>query len=348
MIKGNGENLKNIEQQKNNMYIDFVVTWVDMDDPKWKDNFAKYAGKIDNSKNEISEARFRDYGFLKYWFRGVEKFAPWVRKIHFVTSEQKPEWLNVDNPKLNLVNHDDYIPKQLLPCYNSTVIERFMHKINDLSEYFVYFNDDFFITNTVKPERFFKNNLPCDIAAFQYHLNIGQWYKRIQNNIQLINKHFDKREVMQRDAKKWFNPIYGKKARLNYLLNFYSKFITLRVPHNAQPYLKTTFEDVWAKCEKELTAASHNRFRSITDYTPELFRTWQICTGNFEPYNTYSDTKMFPLVLRSSNAIKAIREQSYSLVCLNDNVHIRNYANTMQKIQEAFESILPEKSGFEV
>ena len=49
------------------MGIDFVITWVDMDDPKWKKEFYKYSDKIDNSVNELSEARFRDYGFLKYW-----------------------------------------------------------------------------------------------------------------------------------------------------------------------------------------------------------------------------------------------------------------------------------------
>ena len=90
-----------------NTGIDFVVTWVDMDDPEWKKQFHQYSGKIDNRVNEVSEARFRDYGFLKYWFRGVEKFTPWVRKVHFVTSGQQPDWLNVDHPKLNLVSHED-------------------------------------------------------------------------------------------------------------------------------------------------------------------------------------------------------------------------------------------------
>ena len=70
------------------------------------------------------------------------------------------------------------------------------------------------------------------------------------------------------------------------MMKFYSKFITLRTPHNAQPFLKSMFEDVWKHCEKELTETSANRFRTVTDYTPELFRAWQMCTGNFTPYNT--------------------------------------------------------------
>ena len=135
------------------MDIDFVITWVDMNDPEWQANFMKYSGRKENTKNGVSEARFRDYGFLKYWFRGVEKFAPWVRKIHFVTSGQKPEWLDANHPKIHLVNHKDYIPEQFLPTYNSVVIERYLHKIPGLAEHFVYFNDDFYIINTIGQER---------------------------------------------------------------------------------------------------------------------------------------------------------------------------------------------------
>ena len=104
---------------------------------------------------------------------------------------------------------------------------------------------------------------------------------------------------------------------------------------------------MWDVAGKELTETSINRFRALNDYTPELFRTWQICRGNFVPYNTYSDTKMFPLMIRPRQAVRAIRKQSYSLVCLNDNVHIKNYAQVMENIKDAFEHILPEKSSFE-
>lgn len=330
------------------MDIDFVVTWVNMDDPEWQNEFSKYSGNKDNTKNGVSKARFRDYGFLKYWFRGVEKFAPWVRKIHFVTSGQKPDWLDENNPKIHLVSHKDFIPAEFLPTYNSVVIERYMYRIPGLAEHFVYFNDDFFIINNINPERFFRNGLPCDIAVFTYNPSWSQWYVRIKNNIRLINRHFDKKEVMKRWHDKWFHKSYGSRARWNYLLHFYNKFITLRVPHNAQPYLKSTFEEVWAEEGEELTRTSVNRFRALDDYTPELFRIWQICKGNFEPYNTYSDTKMFPLMVKSKKAVKAIYEQAYSLICLNDNVHIRNYDIVMQNLHDAFQSILPEKSSFEL
>ena len=330
------------------MDIDFVVTWVNMDDPEWEKEFSKYSRTDDKTRNGVSKARFRDYGFLKYWFRGVEKFAPWVRKIHFVTCSQKPEWLDENNPKIHLVSHKDFIPEEFLPTYNSVVIERYMYRIPDLAEHFVYFNDDFFITKSLDKERFFQNGLPCDIAVFKYNITWSQWYVRIRNNVKIINSHFDKREVMARWHDKWFHKSYGTKAVWNYLLFFYNKFITLRTPHNAQPYLKSTFEKVWDVAGDELTKTSSNRFRALTDYTPELFRMWQICEGNFEPYNTYTDTKMFPLKVKPIHAIKAIREQSYSLVCLNDNVHIHHYDEVMESLRESFQSILPEKSSFEL
>ena len=146
---------------------------------------------------------------------------------------------------------------------------------------------------------------------------------------------------------KWYNPIYGKKLWMNYLLKFYPRFITLRTPHNAQPFLKSMFKDVWKHCEKELTETSKNRFRSVTDYTPELFRTWQMCTVNFTPYNTYIDTKMFALMIqpKQKKALKVIRNQSYKLKCLNDYVRIQNYDQVNSNIKDAFESILPQKTN---
>lgn len=330
------------------MEIDFVVTWVDMNDPKWQQDFAKHSGKINNTKNEVSVARFRDYGLLKYWFRGIEKFAPWVRKIHFVTCGQKPDWLDPSHPKLNLVHHEDYIPKQFLPSFNSSVLEIYLHRIPGLAEHFVYFNDDFYIIDHLPQERFYKDGLPQDIAAFRLNLGMSLWSKCLKNNIRIINQRFNKKEVLKRDHDKWYFPEYGSKARLTKLLAGYDKFVTLRTPHNAQPYTKTTFEEVWDYAGEALTTMSSNRFRSPQDYTQELFRTWQICRSNFLPYNTYKDTKMFPLLFRSKKAVKAIREQAYKLVCINDNEHIRNFEQVMADTNAAFQHILPEKSSFEL
>lgn len=319
-----------------------------MNDPAWKKDFETYSNKSKNINNAVTEARFRDYGFLKFWFRGIEKFAPWARKIHFVTCGQKPDWLDTSNPKLNMVSHKDIIPERFLPTFNSGVIERYIHRIPGLADRFIYFNDDFYVIRPVSPERFFQNGLPCDIAVFQYNPSWSPYYVMLKNNIRIINRRFNKREVLKRDHDKWFTKEYGSKVRMNRIMKPFGKFITLRTHHNAQPYLKKSFDDAWAFAEKELTETSANRFRKTTDYTHELFRTWQICESNFVPYNTYKDTKMFPLLIRAKQAVKAIRNQEYTLVCINDNEHIKNYEQVMRNLYEAFEHILPDKSSFEL
>ena len=116
--------------------IDFVITWVDDSDLEWREEKAKFSGE------DTRESKYRDWGLLKYWFRGVEKFAPWVNRVHFVTYGHIPEWLNTECPKLNIVKHDDFIPKEYLPTFSSHTIELNLHRIPGLMEHFSYFNDD--------------------------------------------------------------------------------------------------------------------------------------------------------------------------------------------------------------
>lgn len=327
--------------------IDFVVTWVDMNDPAWQEDYRTYSGNAKGG-NATSVARFRDYGLLRYWFRSVETFCPWVHRIFFVTCGQHPDWLRRDHERLTLVDHRDYIPEAALPTFNSSLIEMFLHRIPGLSEHFVYFNDDVFPISPVDQTRFFRDGLPCDIAAFRLNLGIGLWAKCLKNNLRIINHRFDKREVLSRDREKWLDPSYGGKSLLTRLTLWYPDFLTLKVPHNAQPYLKQTLEEVWDYAGEELETMIPHRFRHEGDFTQELFRTWQICRSNFSPYNTYRDTKMFPLAVRLKAAERAIREQSYKLICINDNALIKNYDQAMAGLRVALDSILPEKSSFEL
>lgn len=137
--------------------IDFVITWVDGNDPDWQKQKMEYSIQPDLSqKQDDRKERYRDWDLLRYWFRGVERFAPWVRRIHFVTWGHLPSWLNKEHPKLNIVNHKDFIPEKYLPTFNSHAIEWNMHRIPGLAENFVYFNDDMFLIKKVRPEQYFK------------------------------------------------------------------------------------------------------------------------------------------------------------------------------------------------
>ena len=87
--------------------IDFVITWVDGNDPEWQKERNKYlSDKIDLNSNQNADCRYRDIGTLRYWFRAVEKYAPWVNKIHFITWGHLPKWLNTEHEKLNIVKQE--------------------------------------------------------------------------------------------------------------------------------------------------------------------------------------------------------------------------------------------------
>lgn len=101
--------------------IDFIVTYLDSEDTNW------IKAKAENDGSDVAEAlnstaRYRNLDNFHYWFRAVERYAPWVNKIHLVTWGHIPEWLNTAHPKLNIIKHEDYIPEKYLPTFNSNVI----------------------------------------------------------------------------------------------------------------------------------------------------------------------------------------------------------------------------------
>jgi UDP-N-acetylglucosamine-lysosomal-enzyme len=83
----------------------------------------------------ISQNRFQDNEELRYSLRSVEKYAPWIRHIYIVTNGQIPYWLNLDNPRISVVTHQDiYLNKSHLPTYSSPSIESHLHRIPGLSK----------------------------------------------------------------------------------------------------------------------------------------------------------------------------------------------------------------------
>ncbi|MDA3057750.1 stealth family protein [Campylobacter sp. VBCF_05 NA6] len=331
------------------MQIDFVIPWVDGSDPEWIKEFNKHCPK--NRQIDIRNIRYRDMGLLKYWFRGVEKFAPWVRKVHFITNGQKPQWLNLDAPKLNFVRHCDYIPGEYLPVFSSHPIELYMHNIKDLSEHFVYFNDDLFLTDFVKKEFFFKDGLPCDCATLSIPGN-GFFSHFILNNMLEINKNFNLYKSIKKDFFKWFNYRYGIENLKNILtLPYYklNRFYMISNYHLSQPFLKSTFEKVWQKCDCILETTMQSKFRTYDNVNQWLMRYWQIYSGKFYPQGN-KEKRLFVLGKNGhsiNNICNAIKNQKYKEICINDG-EIENFDEAMSQIISAFDSILPEKSSFEI
>ncbi len=249
----------NIKMGKREEKIDFVIPWVDSSDPEWQAQRRQY---LPGDLGDGRDIRYRDYETLRYWFRGVDKFAPWVNKIHFITHGHLPPWLNTAHPKLHIVRHEDYIPIEYLPTFSSHVIEINMHRIQGLADQFVYFNDDIFITRKIMPNDFFSNGIPKDLAA----LNIAILGESINsyatsNCVATINKYFDCKRSIRENFIKWYNPRSGQYLIRTLLLTPWKKFPGMQTSHLTNAYLKSTFEEVWTVEREALLETTARKFR---------------------------------------------------------------------------------------
>ena len=326
--------------------IDIVIPWVDGNDPMWVEEHDKYtADKL--SDNHVS--RYRAWDTFKYWFRAIEDNAPWIRKIHFITWGHYPEWLNLDSDKLNIVNHRDFIPENYLPTFSSHVIELNLHRIPDLSENFIYFNDDVYLNKKVSPEDFFLDGKPRDSAILgvikNNHTENFMPYIML-NMMALINMNFDNKEVIKENKSKWFSLKYGKFLFNNIYLYPFDCFTGFRNFHGASAFCKKTFIEVWNKFPDVLDEVCSHKFRSKSDVNQYIFRYWQLVTGNFEPIKPNSD--YFTIGKVSAKAIESvIADGKIRVVCINDDPGDFDIEEEQRKIDNAFEKRYGKKSSFE-
>ena len=292
--------------------IDFVIAWVDGNDPVWLAEKSKYRSNA--RLEDDSKTRYRDWDNLRYWFRAVEKYAPWVGNIYFVTWGHIPAWLNVQHPRLHVVRHEDYI-----------------------------------LNKKVSPEQFFRNGLPCDImgldcVAFGKN-SAGNFHA---NDIGLINDHFDVRQCFRRHMGRWLNISYGMKVSVRTLFLLHKGYFTgFYNQHITSGFLKKTFEEVWEKEREVLDDTCSCRFRNQTNVNQWLMKYWQLAEGNFCPRK-----KKFGMYFRikddTSGITEAIKTEKYEVICLNDTGTVKDFDKVRDEICMAFEEKFPQRSGFEI
>lgn len=326
--------------------VDIVVPWVDGSDVAWLAEKASYEGLIwdvDGEKN--SAKRYRDLNLMKYWFRGIENFAPWVRKIHFLTWGHVPAFLNIEHPKLHIVNHKDFIPKDCLPTYNANAIEVSLHRIPDLAERFVYFNDDFFLLKKTEKTDFFQNGLPVMVATECPIFQDDLYGNFLRNDMNLINRNFSKRNQKKNSLERIVHSV----ALHDFFCNIFSlpwkKYLGFKVEHGPMPYLKRTWLDVWKKEELLLKMTQRSQFRDWSNVNQDVFHFWQIATGNFS--QRALSHQMIVISDDNIDKVSSILEgRKLKSICINDGV-VSNFDETCEKLRNAFEKILPQKSSFE-
>lgn len=339
--------------------IDFVLPWVNGNDPKWKNLKKSYLLKKDDDSN--SDARFRDFDTLKFVLRSIEKNCPWYNKIYLITEGHIPEWLEIHHEKIKHITHTElYFNKSDLPVFNSSSIEMNLSNIEELSDNFIYLNDDLIIMNSLDSTRFFKNNLPVDFIShgwlarkklFSKIRKIDTWINSLNNNLDLINSTFPPTKL---DNSFLFDKSYSFSTKVsNFLCKYvYKRYLWLEHWHHPQPYKKKTLLDVYNKFNSHMALCSKNRFRNNNDLTQYICRYWHLSNGDFYP-EKYNDA-----IIANIDSMQTLNKlintfnntkRNTNFICFNDSINMND--TEYDKVKAALSSFLysnfPEPASFE-
>ena len=223
--------------------ISIVYTWVDGADNNFEDIKSKYNGGI-----KEMNSRDRDSNELCYSLRSLKKYLPWHKgTIFIVTNNQIPDWLNLNNSQIKIIDHKEIIPKHINPTFDSSTIECFLDKIPNITEFFIYLNDDVFFNNYVHPAFFFTsdNYYPKFYRLHKVDMN----YTRIKEVIEINDMH-DIYEGMVFNTYKIIKHYFDK------------NFTFYHVAHSAYICYRDLFDYFRKFYQNELKIVFSNRFRS--------------------------------------------------------------------------------------
>lgn len=271
--------------------IDAVFTWVNAADPEWQNLLAQY-----KTIDSIDKDRFFQSDELRYAIRSVELYAPWVRNIIIFTNCSPPSWFRPSD-RVRWVRHEDVIPPQYLPVFNSHSIETFLHEIPGISDNFLYLNDDFFLCGVVSPSDFF--------TPYGASVSRLEPYGAIPHLKQIAEKG---------EAAAWqASAING--ARL--IAAKYGRWPT-RV-HRHAPYAinKTTYQELLSEYEQEAITTRSARFRSVRDvsFTSFFYDHYALAERRAVERNENS------MLVRDSNFKRFLRNKMWKgmrFFCIND------------------------------
>lgn len=318
------------------MKIDMVYLWCNIDDPAFKAKKEAFSEGKTLDENANNPCRFTDNGELKYSLRSLEKYAPWINKIFIVTDNQIPDWLNVEHPKIKVINQNDILPDSAKPSFNSIAIEHCIKNIEELSEHFLYANDDMFFNDYVTPEFFF-NKKGYPIARFR---------KKRRNKYGTIYEH-----ALQNAE----DLIYRKfKLMLNY-----------EPHHNVDAYLKSEVINCYETFKSEIDSSINSHFRNSDNVERAIYQKYFIAVKKGE-YKRVSriDSKLNPICgfinlikkkykkdsclvfPQGRNIEETLKKFDPYLFCINDSEETTN--EDREYLKEFLRAYYSEKSRYEL
>jgi len=297
------------------MCVDIVYTWVNHSDPDWKILYRKalseekYIEPLHPSIQDI--ARFWNRNELFYSIKSVVKYAPWVRNIYIVTNCTLPNWTK-EYDNISKVAHEEiFTDPRMLPIFNSRAIEANLHRIPGLSEKFIYFNDDFFLSKPVSKKDFYTEDGKVHIFP---------------------SKHF-----MPYDKKKNLRPIdYGALNACRLIIkdfNFRPKF---KLHHSPYVLRKSILFEIEEKYKLLLANTSSHRFRDNTDIplatTMHAYYALANNHGVLKEINSRYIDIGDPLFIFLVHKFSPLRKGHYTTFCMNEVTSMKYFSKLRDRI----------------
>ena len=268
--------------------IDYVVPMVFHNDVLWQEDFKK-VNSVFNADNPYDFVRYRSWNTEHLLIRCVKRYMPFVRNIYILLAResQKQDWMDEEGVKV--VYHRDIIPGNFLPTFNSLAFEMFLHRIDGLSECFLYGNDDMFPLSPLTEDDFFYGDVPCLVNIEKPMPTPPNIFHRVcLGGMNFVGKEFGKH---------------------------YTSTI-IRGGHSITPMLKSTWEYLWHIGKAEIEA-SISPFRQPNNFIQWICPWWHYLSGNYvnkAPKRVYVSTK-----ISIEDVVKAISADNAGIVCINDN-----------------------------
>ena len=309
------------------MKIDLIYLWVNGNDPVWQKKRNDFLGNAAENTDVNCKGRYVDNEELKYSLRSAEKHAPWIRKFFIVTDNQTPDWLDITNPKIQLIDHKEILPEISLPCFNASVIESYVYKIPGLSEHFLFANDDTFFNADVLPDFFFaKDGFP--IVRLKKK-TFGKWHYRLR--FLAGTKPGTYRTIVHSAA-----VLVEKKT---------GKYYSGVPHHNIDAYKKSDFREVIENvCAEQVKNSETHHLRRYDDFhrSAIAYYTLAIEHGHLR----YIDNReSLRIPVHKTDYAAYLKKYQPALLCLNDCLNTTD--EDRARIKPFLESLFSEKSVFE-
>lgn len=310
--------------------VDIVYTWVDGDDPDWRQR--KHAAETGLEQGAVNgtatiPSRFTSRDELKYSLRSVEAYASWVNHIYLVTDGQVPSWLDIDHPKITVVDHRDiFADGDALPVFNSHTIESQLHHIPGLSEKYVYLNDDIFFLRPTDPSLFFTGNGLSRFFPSKAPLDIDPPSAR---DLPVLS---------------------AAKRNRAFLQNNFARTVTNKFKHTPHPQLRSVLTEMENEHSDEFAAVARSTFRHPDDLSipSALYHFYAYAIGRATPGSiryAYMDIAREDAELYF---LRLARRRDLDVLCLNDtNTSDVDQDKLDRMMKDFLEDQLPIPSTFE-